>query len=650
CETVLEQACAGRGSLARDTLRRRRDATLVEVSVIISPVLDSDGRPVGVAAIARDISERKALVRALAEDRNRLADAQRIASVGSFDRDPSGWHIWSNELYRILDVDPDTIPGDSTYLSAVHEDDRAEVGEAMAAVIGTGGRVRIEHRVRTRDGRVRWVLGQADTSESDEGRVVGAILDITERKRAEEALTYQSRHDPLTGLPSRVVFAQRLEMVIARAAHHSAAVMFLDVDQFKVINDGMGHAAGDELLVSIAGRLNSWARPADTVTRFGGDEFVILCEDLGSIDQALARARDVVALFERPFSIGGRQLFVTASIGVTAVPEGADVGGVLRDADAAMYCAKEGGRAGVVVADDAMRERALARLELEAALGVAVARDELLLEYQPVVDLSTERIVGYEALLRWQHPQLGLLQPDQFIELAEATGLVVPIGRWVLRHALEQLAAWRASTSDMSHVFMAVNVATKQLYNGDIAGDVEAMLVAAGIDPGSLHLEITETALLDLDRASEALTSLKAIGTHIELDDFGTGYSSLSYLQKLPIDTLKIDRSFVANLGHDVQSTAIVEAIISLGGALGLRVLAEGVENTRQRDLLAALGCQLAQGYLWSRPVPGDQIELLSGSSDPPNPTRASRPRADVPCAAGLGPHRGLTQIDVRMR
>ncbi len=611
---VLQRMRAGRPFHGHDTVRKHRDGNLIEVSVKASPVLDTSGNPIAAAAIARDITDRKTLERTLAQDRDRLAEAQRVAKLGSLDRDPiTGQHVWSAELYRMFGVDPATIPDDSTYLGVVHPDDRLRIRQAIWEARQTGNSIaQIEHRIALPTGEVRWVSAHTDSTPG--GTTVGAVLDITDRKEAEEALAHQSLHDPLTGLPNRILFERRLEALIAHRVPGCAAVLFIDVDRFKIINDGMGHAAGDDLLIAIGERLSSWAEQTDTVARFGGDEFVILCEGVGNMSRALDRATSLIELCERTFSIGERQIFITVSIGVAEVPIGAEVESVLGEADAAMYRAKDRGRARIVVADQALRARATERMELETALRGALERSEFCLHYQPVVDLHTDQVLGYEALIRWNHPQRGLVYPDHFVDLAEETGLIVPIGRWVLREALSQLKAWHAASDAMASRFVAVNLSTVQLYDADLARQVRDALNETSIDAHLLNLEITETALMDIARATKTLTALKSIGVDIELDDFGTGYSSLSYLQQLPIDTIKIDRSFVAGLGQDTQATSIVAAVVSLGCALDLRVLAEGVETDAQRDQLRRLGCGFGQGYLWSRPLPADRLLALDGT------------------------------------
>ncbi len=621
----LVRAVADESDGAVDTVRRCKDDSLAEVFLTQSRVLDSDGLPMARSVIARNVGDRKALERALAKDRDRLAAAQRIARLGSLDRDWSGRHVWSAELYRMLGVDPSVSPTDETYLAAVHDEDRAKVLAAIDDAYRDLLPMHIEHRISI-DGSTRWV--SAHIGHSSEGNDVGAVLDITERKLAQDELTYRSHHDPLTGLPNRTLFEQRLAERIEDSTRNPDVVMFLDIDRFKIINDGMGHAAGDTLLIEIAKRLKAWAQPSDVVARFGGDEFVILCERGASMTEARRRADAVVDLCAQGFAIGQREIFVTVSVGLVSVADCVGVEEVLSEADAAMYEAKDRGRSRVVVADEVLRDQAVARLELETDLRRAVDQDEFRLYYQPIVDIDSEKLLGFEALVRWEHPVLGLIAPDQFIGLAEETRLIVPIGRWVLREALSQLARWRAASPSRDVGFMAVNLSTLQLYSEDLSREVSDALHEFVIDPTSLHLEITETSLMDIDRAATTLSSLRAIGVQIELDDFGTGYSSLSYLQRLPIQTVKIDRSFVIGLGDDPQTSSIVASIIGLGGSLGMHVLAEGVETVAQRDELRRLGCERAQGYLWSRPLPAEQLDAF---------IRAHRWRRDVRAAPALG-------------
>jgi diguanylate cyclase (GGDEF)-like protein len=435
------------------------------------------------------------------------------------------------------------------------------------------------------------------------------------RHRAEDEFRYQALHDPLTGLPNRALFADRLELALAQAERRDSAVavLFLDLDDFKVVNDSLGHSAGDELLRASAGRLVSLLRPGDTVARFGGDEFVMICGDLRDAGHAESIAQRVLARLAEPLTVGGSEHVVGASIGI-AVATGASRPGedVLREADAAMYRAKELGRSRVELYDELMRARALSRLRTENELRAAIAGNQLRVHFQPIVGLPGGDVRGVEALVRWQHPERGLLGPYEFVPLAEQTGAIVPIGSWVLDEACRQAAAWQALRPPGAPLTMAVNLSARQVASGTLVDDVRCALERHALDPALLDLEITESVLMDDPVANvETLRALKALGVNVVLDDFGTGYSSLAYVRRFPIDVLKIDREFVADLAGEDADRTIVEAILSLGRGLRIGVIAEGVETPAHEAVLRDLGCTLAQGFHYARPMPAAEIEPL---------------------------------------
>jgi diguanylate cyclase (GGDEF)-like protein len=416
----------------------------------------------------------------------------------------------------------------------------------------------------------------------------------------------QLLRDPLTGLPSRLMFTHRLESALERLDRHpgALAVLFLDLDRFKLVNDSLGHGCGDTLLTDTAQRLCSVVRRHELVARFGGDEFAILCEDLGDEQDALAVAERVLKALGQPFHLGRGPVFSTASIGIAlATGPGRSADELLRDADAAMYRAKQSGGGRSALFDDVMRQRSLARLSLESDLRQALALGQLTVHYQPEVSMPGG-LAGMEALVRWQHPERGLLAPGDFISLAEETGLIVPIGAWVLEESCRRAQAWRTSGLIGSDVLMRVNVSARQLSAGDeLTAVVARVLESTGLDPAGLCLEVTESVLAeDAEGSIEVLRELKALGVQIAVDDFGTGYSSLRYLRQFPLDCVKIDRSFVRGLPSSGEDAAIVAAVIELGHSLGLSVTAEGVETEDQLAHLSAAGCDTAQGFLFSRP------------------------------------------------
>jgi diguanylate cyclase (GGDEF)-like protein/PAS domain S-box-containing protein len=448
--------------------------------------------------------------------------------------------------------------------------------------------------------------------------VCAAIRDVTDRKQAERALTHQALHDALTGLPNRVLLVDRLDQALARTARSddNVAVLFLDVDRFKVVNDSRGHAAGDELIVAVADRLRSTIRPADTVARFGGDEFVVVCQEVETLAAAMAVADRITDALREPFRIGGEQIFLTVSVGIALATPGASPETLLRNADAAMYRAKEQGRARCEFFDETMQTEAASRLELQTALNWAVQRDEMRVFYQPLIDIASGSPVGVEALVRWQHPDRGIVDPAEFIALAEDSGLIVPIGRSVLDQAARGYAGWR-SLSATGPFSIAVNLSAHQLRHPGLVEDVRTTLAQHKLAPSSLCLELTETALLeDLERHIGVLLALRDLGVRLALDDFGTGYSSLTFLKRFPVDIVKIDRSFVAGLGVNHCDNAIVRGVIELAHALGLVVVAEGIERPEQLEELRSLGCDIAQGYLFARPEPqGLLLERLGAAS-----------------------------------
>jgi diguanylate cyclase (GGDEF)-like protein len=454
------------------------------------------------------------------------------------------------------------------------------------------------------------------TAELNPAALARAVSYAVERKRSEVELAHQALHDPLTGLPNRALFSDRLSVALDRSRRTGApvAVLFLDVDSFKHINDTLGHAAGDHLLTVLAERFRDMLRPMDTVARFGGDEFTFLFEELESEREAMLIAERISRSAAQPLTLGEDDgATVAVSIGITIVTDPAVTPeSVIRDADVAMYRAKELGGARLELYDETARVRATRRIELENALRLAVERSELRVHYQPRVSLSGETgLTGFEALVRWEHPERGLIPAAEFVTLAEDTGLIVPIGEWVLEQALDHIARWRQSRPGVT---ISVNVSARQLESPGLAAHLDAAVRAIGADPAVLSLEVTEDAVEhNPELAARSLAALSAIGVKLALDGFGTGHSSVASLRELPLDSVNIDRSFVSSLGSDPTDSAVVGALVELGHALGLSVVAEGVETDAQLARLRDLGCDGAQGYLFSRPLPVDGVHALLG-------------------------------------
>jgi diguanylate cyclase (GGDEF)-like protein/PAS domain S-box-containing protein len=466
------------------------------------------------------------------------------------------------------------------------------------------------------DGTQGWGLWQR-TSVAN-GVFLLQCVDISDRKHAERQLEVQATSDTLTGLPNRTRFVELLRSSLQTIAPgRAAAVMFLDLDDFKVINDSLGHGAGDRLIVQTARRLERVLRPGDTFARFGGDEFVVCLADVSDEQHALRIAERLTGALKPPFVLDGERRYVTASVGITVTTDTeAPAEELLRDADAAMYRAKELGKARCELFDDSMRRRAVERLELETHLRSALERGELRLLYQPKVELSSERIIGVEALLRWEHPTHGTIPPLKFIPLAEQSGLIVPIGAWVIQEACREAARWR---TEFEHhdLMVAVNLSPRQLGATDLVETVRRALEETRLEPRALCLEVTESALMaDIDTARESLAALKQLGVRLAVDDFGVGHASLKQLkQLLPVDILKIDKSFVDGVTTDLEDRAIVEAVILLASSLGLETVAEGVEHADQATMLHSMHCGLAQGFHFSRPVTVAAIDALLGAS-----------------------------------
>ena len=559
----------------------------------------------------------------LQQNQRRLSNAQRIGDMGDWEWDVRGDRMHpSEQAWRIFGHagTPARQPM-ADFFATVMADDTERLQQACERAVANGEGFAIDHRILLASGGVRHVHQQVEVIErATDGmalRLAGAVHDTTRSKDAEEQIRRLAYYDPLTGLPNRLLFVEQLAKAIAQAERHErgVAIMFVDLDNFKRVNDTLGHKAGDELLRLASARLAGALRAQDSVTRvrgdiephtiarLGGDEFIVLLTDVQRTDDAALVAQRLVDTLNEPVTVQGTEVFVGGSVGVAMFPDdGNDIDTLLMNADTAMYRAKAAGRGGFQMYDRSMNERALERLRMETRLRRALERDEFVLHYQPRVDVVTGRIVGAEALIRWQHPERGLLPPAEFIPLVEDAGLVIPIGEWAIRTVCAQSAAWAAD--GLQTVPIAVNLASTHLKERGLPALVAQALQQHGVTAGCLEIEVTESILLAEPELSVAIaTELAEMGVQISIDDFGTGYSSLGYLKKLPIAALKIDRSFVRDLVSDPDDEAIVKAIIALAHSLKLKVVAEGVETPAQLAFLQAMRCDEYQGFLTSRAV-----------------------------------------------
>jgi len=608
--------------LGRTVEGLRADGTVFPLELAVSE-MRAGARHLFVG-IARDMTEQLRTLAALRRNERLFRSA--------FDDAPTGMALAatdSEDLGRMLQVNQplcDLAGQDRSTLlqlslaDLVHAADRALL-QTMLARLASGRAAFEDLEVRwvRGNGSICWVHLSVSALRDDSGSVAGVIVhidDVTDRKEAQARLAHQALHDPLTGLPNRNLLLDRLQHAVAELERRSGgvAVFFLDLDRFKNVNDTMGHAAGDRLLVQIAQRLVRIMRPSDTVSRLGGDEFVVVCSKDRGLDVDTSRiAERIQEAVSEPIALNGQEYHVSASIGIAVARwSGERAENLLRVADMAMYRAKQKGRCRFELFDEALRAQAWERLKTEHDLRRAVEDDLLRLHYQPIVDLTTGGTCGVEALLRLEHPEHGLLEPARFIEVAEDSGLIVPIGAWVLDQACRQLGHWQAQGLDIE---MSVNLSGRQVAHPDLRSHVDHALALSRADPRRLRLEMTETVLLDAAGSELAdLESIKARGVRLGIDDFGTGYSSLSYLKRFPVDFVKIDRSFVDGLGLDPEDDAIVRAIIGLADTLSLEVVAEGVETERQTEELRRLGCRLAQGFRFGRPEPADRAAFAGAS------------------------------------
>jgi diguanylate cyclase (GGDEF)-like protein/PAS domain S-box-containing protein len=569
------------------------------------------------------------------------------AGEGIFRIDRRGRIVYVNRAgAEMLGAEPGTLIGRGLHALAHHShaDGRPYPFREcpMGATLTFGHAQRVTGEVMWRADGTSFPAEYHSSPVTEDGEITGAVIvvsDTTEERLMHDALLHQSMHDPLTGLPNRTLLADRLEHALARMARDGGgtlAALFLDLDNFKDINDSRGHGVGDELLKALAPRLASVLRESDTLARFGGDEFVVLCEKLDGPEDAMRVADRLLECLRQPIIAGGTEHHVGASVGVATTTGfyrgGAE--GLMRDADAAMYRAKAGGRGRIEVFDELMRANIVERIRIESQLRRALERGELRLVFQPILAVDGREVYRAEALLRWEHPEAGVVSPADFIPVAEESGLIVAIGAWVIDEACRQAGEWmRSDDARIAGLRIAVNVSARQLANAGLVDTVAAALERHGMPHRSVVLEITETALIDDPvRAEETLQALSDLGVIISLDDFGTGYSSLSSLKDFPLSAIKIDRSFIAGMVPGSREAAIVEGLLGMGRSLGLSTVAEGIETFEQLDQLKAMGCEYGQGYLISRPVAAEELERLIVDGELTRRYTA-RPASELPAA-----------------
>src|SRR5271155_4429290 len=591
--------------------------------------------------IRRQLAERDQLFQLISENA-----ADMIALVGS-----DGRRLYNSPAYqKVLGYSPEDLKSTSSF-EQIHPDDRPRVAQAAEKARRSGQGERVEYRIRHKDGTWRTLESTANAIRNAKGQTDKLVIvnrDITERKRAEELLAHNAFHDGLTNLPNRALFLDRLQHALTlskRHANYKFAVLLIDVDEFKIINDSLGHSAGDELLIQVGQRLKESVRRADTVSRprvdgmpdrpkndrpenerpannddtlarLGGDEFTILLDDIRDPIEAVRVAERMQAELATPFVVNQQEIVISASIGIAAsTTPHTQAEDLLRDADIAMYRAKRAGKARCEVSDTAMHEAAVKRLRLETDLRKAFEQGEFRVFYQPIVSLQTGKITGFEALTRWQRPE-GIVPPIEFIAVAEEIGLIIPMNRQLRREACQQLQSWQSEFPATPPLTMSVNITPKEFAQPDLASEIGKTLAEIGFDPACLQLEIIETiAMGDAEKSGQVLAQLKALGVRLSIDDFGTGYSSLSRLRRIPVDTLKIDRAFIMHMDTDPESHEIVRTIIMLAHNLGLKVVAEGTETAEHIRLLKQLNCEMSQGYFYSRPADDQAMLKLLASN-----------------------------------
>lgn len=604
-------------------LTPRGDKLILKISA--SLIKNENQQPQYIVGIFNDVTQQRTSETALKISEERYKLASEGANDGIWD-----WDLLANRIYysprwkKLLGFTNEEISDSpEEWFNRVHQDDLPNVKSNLEAHLsGLIPHFECEHRIRHRDGEFRWVLARGMAVKGEYGqphRIAGSLTDITRQKVNEDQLIHQALYDRLTGLPNRILFIERLDQAIKRSKRHEQptfAILLLDLDRFKIVNDSLGHRVGDQMIIEIAQRLDNCLRAEDTIARLGGDEFAILLSDLHDPYEIIQIINRIQREVNRPIFVEGKKVFTTCSIGVAiANPETESPEAMMRDADTAMYEAKAQGGDAYMIFDKVMHAKAVSLLDMETNLRQALSKGELVVYYQPIVDAFTQRVVYVEALLRWNHPQHGIVLPNQFIDLAEDTGLILPIGEWVLREACIQLKKWQAA--GMRNLKVSVNFSARQFQQTDLPSMVRDALLQTQLDPASLVVEITESRnFSQFEKFETMLWELRGLGVRISIDDFGTGYSSLSTIQRLPVHTIKIGQNFISQIGINKENDLIIQSMIEMAHRLGLSVIAEGVETEEQLTILRKFHCDMIQGFHFSKPVRANELEFFLKPSD----------------------------------